>query len=241
MSPEQARGEELDARTDLFSFGIVLYEMATARQAFSGASTAAIFTAILRDEPPRPSQVNPELPAELDRIITKALEKDRDLRYQHASEIRGDLKRLKRDTDSGRSAAVPAAGRNVGSGLAPALESDGGLAAGLPRHIENGGVKPPLQGASSDSQIIAGLVKRHKKAIMALMAGGIVIAAALIIPPLSHPQPWARTARRLGIYARHRQRRRPAGGHLARWQVCGLRAGNGGQAKPLAEATGHGQ
>ena len=139
MSPEQARGEELDARTDLFSFGVVLYEMATARQAFSGASTAAIFTAILRDEPPRPSQVNPELPAELDRIITKALEKDRDLRYQHASEIRGDLKRLKRDTDSGRSAAVPAAGRNVGSGLAPALEPDGGLAAGLPRQIENGG------------------------------------------------------------------------------------------------------
>ena len=108
MSPEQARGEKLDARTDLFSFGTVLYEMATGRQAFSGASTATIFTAILRDEPPRPSQVNPELLAELDRIITKALEKDRDLRYQHASEIRGDLKRLKRDTDSDRSASVTA-------------------------------------------------------------------------------------------------------------------------------------
>src|SRR5271157_357359 len=102
MSPEQARGEELDARTDLFSFGAVLYEMATGRQAFSGASTATIFTALLRDEPPRPSQVNSELPAELDRIITKALEKGRELRYQHASEIRTDLQRLKRDTDSGR-------------------------------------------------------------------------------------------------------------------------------------------
>ena len=80
--------------------------MATGRQAFSGASTAIIFTAILRDEPPRPSQVNPELPAEQDRIITKALEKDRDLRYQSAAEIRADLKRLKRDTGSGRAVAA---------------------------------------------------------------------------------------------------------------------------------------
>ena len=181
MSPEQARGEEVDTRTDLFSFGAMLYEMATGRQAFSGASTATIFTAILRDEPPRPSQVNPEVPAELDRIIDKALEKDRSLRYQHASEIRGDLKRLKRDTDSGRgAAAVAAAGRDVGAGLVPALGPEGGVAAGLPRHFENGGVKPPLQIDSSDSQVIAGLVKRHKKAIMGLMAGGIMIAAIIL-------------------------------------------------------------
>jgi Tol biopolymer transport system component/tRNA A-37 threonylcarbamoyl transferase component Bud32 len=181
MSPEQARGEEVDTRTDLFSLGAVLYEMATGRQAFSGASTATIFTAILRDQPPRPSQVNPELPAELDRIIDKALEKDRSLRYQHASEIRGDLKRLKRDADSSRgAAALPAAGRNVGAGLVPALGPDAGVAAGLARHFENGGVKPPLQIDSSDSQVIAGLVKRHKKAIMALTAGGIVIAAVIL-------------------------------------------------------------
>ncbi len=180
MSPEQARGEEVDTRTDLFSLGAVLYEMATGRQAFSGASTATVFTAILRDQPPRPSQVNPEVPAELDRIIDKALEKDRSLRYQHASEIRGDLKRLKRDTDSSRGAAVPAAGRDVGAGLVPALGPDSGVAAGLPRHFENGGVKPPLQIDSSDSQIIAGLVKRHKKAIMGLVAGGVVIAAVIL-------------------------------------------------------------
>ena len=173
MCPEQARGEELDARTDLFSFGTVLYEMATGAQAvlrhhYGGHLRRDFASSAGADH----RSLNPELPPKLEEIITKALEKDRDLRYQPASEIRGDLKRLKRDTDSGRSAAVPAAGRNVGSGLAPALESDGGLAAGFPRHIEFGGVKPPLQSDSSDSQIIAGLVKRHKKAIMALTAAG---------------------------------------------------------------------
>jgi Tol biopolymer transport system component/predicted Ser/Thr protein kinase len=105
MSPEQARGELVDARTDLFSFGAVLYEMATGRRAFSGTSTATIFTAILRDEPPRPSQLNPQLPSRLEEIISKALEKDREVRYQVASEMRADLKRLKRDTDSGRPVA----------------------------------------------------------------------------------------------------------------------------------------
>jgi eukaryotic-like serine/threonine-protein kinase len=108
MSPEQARAKELDARSDLFSFGTVLYEMATGRLAFVGESTALIFKAILDETPVSPLRLNPQLPAGIEPILWKAIEKDRNLRFQSAADLRADLTRLKRDTESGRAAAVAA-------------------------------------------------------------------------------------------------------------------------------------
>jgi serine/threonine protein kinase len=129
MSPEQTRGEELDARTDIFSLGSVLYEMATGRLAFPGKTSGMVFKAILDETPPPPTEVNPLTPARLDEVVSKALEKDRDMRYQSAADLRADLKRLKRETESGRRA--PQSGGVSGTASAASIPAYTAGASGL--------------------------------------------------------------------------------------------------------------
>jgi tetratricopeptide (TPR) repeat protein len=160
MSPEQARGKELDGRTDIFSFGLVLYEMATGQQAFSGNTSAEIFDGILNRTPVAPVRLNPAVPSKLEDVVTRALEKDPNLRYQHASDMRSDLQRLKRDTESGRSA--------VASGMAEPASPD--------QTFLHTAASP----GSKSAAVSAAPVKTHRAKWPVVMGAALVIAVAAV-------------------------------------------------------------
>ena len=175
MSPEQARGEELDGRSDLFSLGTVLYQMVTGKQAFPGSTSAVVFDNILHHPPVAPVTLNPSVPAEFERILNKALEKDKDFRYQVAAEMRSDLKRLQRESDSGR---TPAASTGAGSAQRAAASGTGGvaIASGGSGAVATPTPSAPMPAARAGSSAFVQAAKGNKLGL----GVGILITLALI-------------------------------------------------------------
>jgi serine/threonine protein kinase len=171
MSPEQLRGEPLDARTDLFSLGLVLYEMATGRRAFSGATSAVITAAILHEDPAAPRQLRPDLPPRLEQAILTLLEKDRDVRTQTASELRAELTRMRRELGGVR--ASDSTRTNIERGPQTARSSE--MAAAASASVTTTAVPPPA--SSSDVQLIAGVMRRHRGALIGAVALLLVVVA----------------------------------------------------------------
>jgi tetratricopeptide (TPR) repeat protein/predicted Ser/Thr protein kinase len=186
MSPEQARAKELDARTDLFSFGVVLYEMATGQVPFRGESTAEVFDSILNRVPAAPIRLNSALPSKLEDIINKALEKDRDLRYQHAADIRTDLQRLKRDTDTGRAGAAV-------SGAMPVVQESSPQAA----PPGSGSAPAAVAASSSAAQISAGVRSKLWRLLVPLVVVLVVGIVAVGLYLRSRPETGATNTKQL--------------------------------------------